>query len=255
MFFIDTHTHLFLEQFDNDRDKAVKRAIEKNVKKLFLPNVNLETIEPMLALAKQYPENCFPLIGYHPRSVTEENDEALKIIEDYLQKEKFYGIGEIGIDLYWDKNFLKEQEDVFERQILLAKKYNLPIIIHSRKSFNEIFNVLDKLNDTNLKGIFHCFAGNTQIAEKIINYGGFKLGIGGVLTYKNSKLPKTLQEIDLKHIVLETDAPFLPPVPHRGKRNESSFVLFIAETIAEIKNIPIEEVAKITSANAEEIFF
>ena len=252
--YIDTHTHLYLKQFDEDRDEIIQKALNKNITKLFLPNVDIETIEPMLSLSEKYPKICFPLIGLHPSSVNENYEKDLQIIETYLEKNKFYGIGEIGIDLYWEKKYKNLQEKVFIRQIELAKKYNLPIIIHSRKAFNEIFNILDELNSPDLTGIFHCFGGNAQIAEKIINYGGFMLGIGGVVTYKNSNLPEVLKEINMKHIVLETDAPFLPPVPKRGKRNDSSYIIYIAEKIAEIKNISLDEVAEITTNNAMRVF-
>ena len=252
--FIDTHTHLYLKQFNEDRDEIIQKALNKNVKKLFLPNVDIETIKPMISLSEKYPNNCFPLIGLHPSSVNGNYEKDLQVIEDTLNKNKFYGIGEIGIDLYWEKKYKNLQEKAFIKQIELAKKHNLPIIIHSRKSFNEIFNILDELNDKNLTGIFHCFSGSWQIAEKILDYGGFMLGIGGVVTYKNSNLPEAIKNIDMKHIVLETDSPFLPPVPKRGKRNDSSYIIYIAEKIAEIKNISIDEVAEITTTNAMKIF-
>ena len=252
--FIDTHTHLFLEQFNKDRDEVIERAINNNVKKFILPNVSIQTIEPLINLSKKYPKNCFSLIGLHPSEIKDDFEKDLKIIQDYLSKYKFYGIGEIGIDLYWETKHKDIQEKAFEYQINMAKKNNLPIIIHARKSYNEIFRILDKNNDDSLRGIFHCFSGSMNQAEKIINYEGFKLGIGGVLTYKNSKLGEVVKNIDLKHIVLETDSPFLPPVPKRGKRNESSYLLYIAEKLSEEKEISLQEVENQTTINAEEIF-
>ncbi len=252
---IDTHTHLYLEQFDNDIDEVIKRALENKVEQFFLPNIDSTTIAPMMDLVSKYPDNCFPTVGLHATSVKENFKEELKIVEQQLENNKFYAIGEIGIDLYWDKTFLQQQEEAFEYQIELAKKHDLPIIIHARKSFNQIFNIIDKLNDDKLTGIFHCFGGSFEQANKIIDYKGFKLGIGGVLTFKNSKLGEVLKNVDLEHIVLETDAPFLAPSPFRGKRNESSYILNIAEKLAEIKNISLKKIAEITSKNAENLFF
>jgi len=252
---IDTHTHLYLEQFDNDIDSVIKRSLENNVEQLFFPNIDSITIAPMMDLVSKYPDNCFPMMGLHPTSVKENFRDELKIVEQQLKNNKFYAIGEIGIDLYWDKTFLLQQEEAFIFQIELAKKHDLPIVIHARKSFNEIFNIVDKLNDDRLTGIFHCFGGSLEQANKIIDYKGFKLGIGGVLTFKNSKLGEVLKNVNLKHIVLETDAPFLTPAPFRGKRNESAYILNIAEKLAEVKNISLEKVAKITSQNAENLFF
>jgi len=252
---IDTHTHLYLEQFDNDIDSVIKRALDNKVEQCFLPNIDSTTIAPMMDLVSKYPENCFPMMGLHPTSVKENYRDELKIVEQQLENNKFYAIGEIGIDLYWDKTFLPQQEEAFIFQIELAKKYDLPIVIHARKSFNQIFNIVDKLNDDKLTGIFHCFGGSLEQANKIIDYKGFKLGIGGVLTFKTSKLREVLKNVDLEHIVLETDSPFLTPAPFRGKRNESAYILNIAKKLAEVKNSPLETVAEITSRNAEELFF
>ncbi len=254
--FVDTHTHLYLEQFDKDREIVIKRAIDNNVKKMFLPNVDSSTIERLKETTSLYKNNCFPLMGLHPSSVDENYQTELEIIETELKSGKYYGVGEIGIDLYWEKNknFLNEQKDTFIRQIRIAKELKLPVVIHVRKAFNDIFNILDKENDYNLTGIFHCFSGNNNEAEKIISYGDFKLGIGGVLTYKNSKLPEILKNIALKYIVLETDSPFLPPVPHRGERNESSYIVYVADVLAKVYNISLNEIEKITTENAAEIF-
>ncbi len=251
---IDTHTHLFLEQFDNDRDEVVERAIANGVEKLILPNIDSSTIADMLNLSKKYPENCFPLIGLHPTSVDENFEKELEIVEEYLAKEKFYGIGEIGIDLYWDKTFLQQQEQAIIHQIKLAKTHSLPIVIHVRNSFDEVLNIVDKYNDDNLTGIFHCFTGDYEQAKHIIEYGGFKLGIGGVLTFKNSNLGDVLTNVPLEHIVLETDSPYLAPTPYRGKRNESAYVVKVAEKLASIHNLSLKEIAEITSSNALEIF-
>ena len=256
MQFIDTHAHLFWDKFDNDLDQVTQRAKETGITKIYNPNVDSTTVKKMLEICDKYPETVFPLMGLHPGSVRENFEQELEIIEKYLRNGRYYGVGEIGIDLYWDENkkFKDQQIKAFTYQVRLAKELKLPIIIHTRKAFNEIFNVIDKENDDDLFGIFHCFSGNITQANKIIEYGGFKFGLGGVLTYKNAKLPKVISKIDLEHIVLETDSPFLPPVPKRGERNESSFLLYIAQKIAEIKNIDIETVAKVTTQNAIQVF-
>jgi TatD DNase family protein len=250
---IDSHSHIYSEEFNNDRDKVIQRAFDVGVKKIILPNIDSSSIESMLKLSDNYPESCFPLIGLHPTSVNETYKKELEIIESWLEKTKFYGIGEIGIDLYWDKTFLKEQEDVFRYQIKLAKNLKLPIVIHVRNSFNEVFSILKKELDGNLTGIFHCFSGDITEAQKIIGLG-FKLGIGGVVTYKNSTLPQILKQVDIHHLVLETDTPYLAPVPFRGKRNESSYIIYIAQKVAEIYNIGVEDVAEITSRNVLYLF-
>ena len=253
MQFIDTHTHLFLPEFDSDRDQVIANAIENGVDKLLLPNVDSTTIDDLNNLVKKYPNNCFPMIGLHPTSVKDNYLDELKIVETYLKNQKIYAIGEIGIDLYWDKTFLKEQEKAFRYQIDLAKEYKLPIVIHARNSFDEIFKIMNEVNSENLTGVFHAFTGDEKQAERIVEWG-FKIGIGGIVTFKNSGLDKVVYNIDINHIVLETDSPYLPPVPKRGKRNESAYIKYIAEKIAEIKNISLEEVAKITSRNAKQLF-
>lgn len=207
----------------------------------------------MLSVCNDFPENCFAMMGLHPTSVKENYEEELAVVKDWLGKHKFCAIGEIGIDLYWDKTFLTQQLLAFETQIKWANEFSLPIVIHSRNSFNEIVEVLQKNKKENPHGIFHCFSGSKEQAEKAISLG-FKLGIGGVLTYKNSGLAQAIADIDLKHLVLETDSPYLTPVPHRGKRNESGYITLVAQKLAEIKNISIEEVAEITNANAIEVF-
>lgn len=254
MILIDTHTHLFTEEFDSDRTEVVQRTISAGVKKMFLPNIDSSSVSAMLSLEKQFPKNCFAMMGLHPCSVTANYLEELKIVEDWLSKRKFIAIGEIGMDYHWDKTFISEQKNAFAKQIDLAKEYKLPIVIHQRECFEDAFEIVKSKYDNNLRGIFHCFTGTIKEANIIISLGGFKLGIGGAITYKNSKLPEVLRQIDLKHIVLETDSPYLTPVPHRGKRNESSFIIFVAQKIAEVKGITVEEVAEITTRNAGEIF-
>ena len=208
----------------------------------------------MLALAMAYPENCFPMMGLHPGSVKENYEEELKLVEAELSRQKFYAVGEIGIDLYWDKTFIREQKIAFQKQIAMAKKHALPIVIHMRNSFNETYEIVEALNDEELSGIFHCFSGSLEQAKKIISLGGFKLGIGGVLTFKNSGLDEVIREIDIKHLVLETDSPYLAPVPYRGKRNESAYLVNVAEKLAELHHISIEEVANITTENSKVVF-
>ena len=254
MHLIDTHTHLFAKQFDNDRSEVIQRALVKGVKQMLLPNINISSIQPMLNLCAEFPNNCFPMIGLHPCDIKKNYLEELVIIEEWLQKEKFVAVGEIGIDLHWDKNTLSIQEDAFRKQVELAKKYKLPIAIHVRDSFDEVLGIIDELNDDNLSGVFHCFTGNEAQANHIINYGGFKLGIGGVVTFKNSNLDKTLSTISIEYLILETDSPYLAPAPLRGKRNESSYVVLIAEKLAEIYGKSLEEIAFITTKNTKELF-
>ena len=253
MILIDTHTHLYLEEFADDRSEVVNNAITKGVKYMLLPNIDRSSVSGMLDLCEKFPGNCFPMMGLHPTSVKEDYLSELEIVEEWLDKKKFYGIGETGIDLYWDKTFHKEQEITFSHQIELAKKHKLPIVIHSRNSYQEIYAILKKLNSPELTGVFHCFTGNQEQANEIIKLG-FKLGIGGVVTFKNSGLDKVVDKIDLEHIILETDSPYLTPVPFRGKRNESAYIFNVAQKIAEIKNKPIEKIAEITTNNATRLF-
>jgi TatD DNase family protein len=220
---------------------------------MFLPNVDKNTITQMLELADLFPENCYPMIGLHPTSVKTDYLSELKIVEEWLSKRKFYAIGETGIDLYWDKKYIREQIDAFNKQIIMSLDNQLPVIIHSRNSFNEIFSVLEKFNNSNLKGIFHSYTGSYDQALKAIDMG-FKIGIGGIVSFKNAGVDNVVKKIDLEHIVLETDSPYLAPVPNRGKRNESSYLLFTAAKIAEIHNTDINMVAEITTANAKKVF-
>lgn len=254
MILTDTHSHLYSEQFNDDRTAMVQRAIDCGVSRFFLPNIDSSSIDGMLTLQQQFPENCFAMMGLHPTSVNENYLIELKNIETQLNQQKFCAIGEIGIDLYWDKTFLTQQQEAFKTQINWAKERNLPFVIHCRDSFNEIFEILDEMKDDNMRGIFHCFTGNLEQAKKIIAYGGFKLGIGGVVTFKNSGLEEVLKNIAITNLVLETDSPYLAPVPYRGKRNESSYIVNVAEKLSDIYQIPIEKIAEITTQNSIEVF-
>tara|TARA_B100000900_G_scaffold393909_1_gene390842 strand:+ start:3773 stop:4543 length:771 start_codon:yes stop_codon:yes gene_type:complete len=254
MHLIDTHTHLFAKQFNEDRSEVIHRALEKGVQQMLLPNIDSKSVQPILDLCSEFPKNCFPMIGLHPCDVKENYLEELAIIEEWLLKKEFVGFGEIGIDLYWDKSNLSIQQDAFRRQVELAKKNQLPIAIHVRDSFNEVLAIVDELNDDNLSGVFHCFTGDEDQANHIINYGGFKLGIGGIVTFKNSGLNKTLSTISIEHLILETDSPYLAPTPFRGKRNESSYVVLVAEKLAKIYGKSVEEIAEITTQNAKDLF-
>ena len=251
---IDTHSHLYLDQFKEDLQEVIDHCKANEVSRVYLPNIDSSTIEDMLALQKAYPNFFFPMIGLHPCSVKQDYQQELEIVNNNAQKGGFSAIGETGIDLYWDKSLFEEQKLVFYQQVRLAKSLNLPIVIHVRNAFDEIFEMMDELNDENLTGIFHCFTGDVDQAKHILNYGGFKLGIGGVVTFKNSGLDKTLEEIPLENLVVETDSPYLAPSPHRGKRNESAYVRLVAEKLSDIYNVPLEEVARITTANALKIF-
>jgi TatD DNase family protein len=254
MHFVDTHTHLFSPSFDEDRTAIVQRAIKAGVETLLLPNIDIESIEPMYQLCAQFPHNCFPMMGLHPGSVDENWEGNLAIIRKNLFERKNCAVGEIGMDLYWDKTFVNEQAEAFRRQVIWAKELNLPIVIHAREAFDEIFAIVDELNDDRLTGVFHCFTGTLEQAKKIQNYGGFKLGIGGVLTYKKAGLDVLLKDVEMSELILETDSPYLPPTPHRGKRNESTYLLHIAEKLADVKGISLAEVAKITTKNAHDLF-
>ena len=254
MQFVDTHTHLFSPSFEEDRTLIVERAIKARVEKMLLPNIDIESIEPMYDLCDQFPNNCFPMMGLHPGSVDEKWEENLEIIRKNLFERKNCAVGEIGMDLYWDKTFVQEQAEAFRRQVVWAKELKLPIVIHAREAFDEIFEIVDELNDERLTGVFHCFTGTLEQAKKIQHYGGFKLGIGGVLTYKKAGLDEVLKDIELSEMILETDSPYLPPTPHRGKRNESAYLLHVAEKLADVKETSLAEVAHITTKNAHELF-
>lgn len=251
--FIDTHTHLYAEEFDSDREQMIANAIQNSVYRFYIPNIDSESMDKMFLLEKQFPNQCFLMMGLHPCSVKENYRQELVIIKKWLETRKFAAIGEIGLDFYWDRTFAKEQEIAFRQQIDWALEYNYPINIHCRTAFDEIFSVLKSYQKLP-KGIFHCFSGDYNQAKKIVSLGNFKLGIGGVVTFKNAGLVKVVEQMDLEHLVLETDAPYLAPTPHRGKRNESGYIPLIAQKIAEIKNLSVEEVGKVTTNNALFIF-
>jgi TatD DNase family protein len=249
----DTHTHLYASEFDGDRNEMIHRALEAGVSRFFIPAIDSASTQSMYDLEKAYPENIFLMMGLHPTYVNENYLEELAHVETELAKRKFYAIGEIGIDLFWDKSFLKQQQHAFQHQIQLAKKYKLAINIHCRDAFDEVFEVLDSEKATDLFGIFHCFTGDLGQAKRAIDLN-MKLGIGGVATFKNGKIDQFLNEINLKHIVLETDSPYLAPVPFRGKRNESSYIKLVAEKLASIYQLSIEEIARITTENSKQVF-
>ena len=249
----DTHTHLYSDSFDEDRNEMMQRAIDKGVKRFFIPAIDSGYIPSMYALEKEFPNHVFLMMGLHPTSVKENYLEELAIVEEQFQNRSFYAVGEIGIDLYWDTSTLEIQKIAFQKQIQLAKKYKLPIVIHCRNAFDEVFEVLETEKGDGLFGIFHCFTGTHEQAQKAISYN-MKLGIGGVVTFKNGKIDTFLNSIDLKHIVLETDSPYLSPVPFRGKRNESSYLSYICKKVSEIYNVSEEQVAQITTENSKEIF-
>ena len=251
--FTDTHTHLYADEFDIDRTETIKKAIENGVTKFFVPSIDSNFTDKMYALERDFPKNIFLMIGLHPCYVKENFEEELAHVERELSQHKFYAIGEIGIDLYWDKSTLELQKKAFRHQIRLAKKYKLPINIHCRDAFDEIFEILESEKSADLFGIFHCFSGTLEQAKQAILYN-MKLGIGGVVTFKNGKIDQFLNQIDLQHIVLETDAPYLAPVPYRGKRNESNYTILVAQKLAEIYGLPLETIAQITTGNASNIF-
>lgn len=249
----DTHTHLYSKDFDEDRDEMIQRAIDAGVSRFFIPAIDSTFTPAMYDLEKAYPENIFLMMGLHPTHVKDNYLEELHHVEEELAKRKFYAVGEIGIDLYWDKTHLQEQKNAFRKQIQLAKQYKLPIVIHCREAFDEVFEVLEAEKADGLFGIFHCFSGTYEQALHAISYN-MKLGIGGVVTFKNGKIDEFLNQIELKHIVLETDSPYLAPVPYRGKRNESSYLVNVVDKLAMIYNLSPEEIARITTENSKVIF-
>ena len=253
MIITDTHTHLYSEAFDEDRNDMINRAIELGISRFFIPAIDSTYTDSMLQLEKDYPEHIFLMMGLHPTHVKDNYKDEIKHVEEMLAKRKFYAVGEIGIDLYWDKSTLDIQKKVFKHQIQLAKQYNLPIVIHCREAFDEIFEVLETEKSDDLFGIFHCFTGTLEQAHQAISYN-MKLGIGGVATFKNGKIDHFLNQIDLKHIVLETDSPYLAPVPYRGKRNESVYILKVLEKLSDIYNMSQENIAEITTQNSKDVF-
>lgn len=253
MIITDTHTHLYSEAFDEDRDQMMQRALDAGVTRFFVPAIDSTYTEGMLTLEKNYPNNVFLMTGLHPTHVKDNYNEELDHVVDMLDKHKFYAVGEIGIDLYWDKSTLSIQQDAFRQQIQLAKQHELPIVIHCRDAFDEVFQILEEEKADNLYGIFHCFTGSLEQAKQAISYN-MKLGIGGVATFKNGKIDQFLNQIDIKHIVLETDAPYLAPTPYRGKRNESSYVTRVLEKLSDIYQISEEKIAEITTENSKDVF-
>jgi TatD DNase family protein len=254
MYLIDTHSHLYQPAFDEDREQMVQRALEAGVQKILLPNIDIESISRMHALEAAFPNHCYAMMGLHPCDVKGDFEQVLKQMHEQLGQRKYVAIGETGIDLYWDRSTFDLQCAAFEIQLQWAKKYQLPIVIHARDSIDELIGILDRHNDQSLTGVFHCFTGSKTQAEHIIAYGGFYLGIGGVLTYPKAGLSEVVAELPMDRLILETDAPYLPPVPYRGKRNESSYVRYVAEHLAKIKNITFEEVAQTTTQNALKLF-
>jgi len=241
---IDTHSHIYSTDFIQDLDEVVQRAYSNDVRKIVLPNIDSSSVKNLLNLVDTYPHICIPLMGLHPTSVTQDYKEELQLVEYWLKKRKFYGIGEIGIDLYWTKTFLEEQTDAFRFQLSLAQQYKLPVVIHVRDSFDEVYAVLKDINDENLTGVFHSFTGTIEQANLVIDMG-FKIGVGGIITIK---------QIDPSHLILETDAPYLTPTPFRGKRNESSYLVYVAQKIADLHQVTVGEIATITTENARKLF-
>lgn len=253
MIFTDTHCHLYSNEFAADIDEVIKRAVIEGTDKFYLPAIDSATHIQMIRLEENYPGKCIAMMGLHPCSVKENYLEELHIVEDWLAKRKFAAVGEIGLDFYWDKTFTQQQYNAFRKQIELSLQYKLPIVIHTRNAMAETISVVKEYASKGITGIFHCFSGTYTEAVEIIDIG-FYLGIGGVITYKNAGLAEIIEKIDAKHLVIETDAPYLTPVPFRGKRNESSYLKYIIEKLAEVKNMSAKEIATVTTANAQKIF-
>ena len=253
--FVDTHTHLFCEEFDTDRAAAVERAVAAGVTRLCLPAINRASVPALLAMCDEFPGICYPMIGLHPTDVAHDYKEELFEIERMLvADDRFVAVGEVGLDFYWSEEFRSEQIDAFEAQIGWARRAGLPLVIHSRNAFKELSDVMENHRSDALSGVFHCFSGNEEEAAELLSHEGFFLGIGGVLTYKKSPLPQVLSNVPLERIVLETDSPYLPPVPYRGKRNESAYIPYIAEKLAQIYGCTVEYVAEVTTQNALRLF-
>lgn len=250
---IDTHAHLYLEEFDEDRTALMQRMQDAGVEKVFLPNIDSTTTEALLKMEKDFPGRAYPMMGLHPCNVNEKVKEELQKVKEWLAERPFAAVGEIGLDFYWDTTFREQQIQAFSTQIDWAMQHDLPIVIHARNSMKECIEIVNAKQNGHLKGIFHCFSGTLEQAEKIIEMG-FLMGIGGIVTFKKSTLPNVLKNFELSHLVLETDSPYLTPAPHRGKRNESSYIPYIAAKIAEIKEVSVEKVAEITTANALRLY-
>ncbi|MFM2593517.1 TatD family hydrolase [Vibrio harveyi] len=250
---IDTHAHIYASEFDNDRDEVVKRALEQGIDKILLPNIDLESIEPMLKTEAAYPEICRSMMGLHPCYVDGNVEQTLAIIRDWFEKHNFIAVGEIGIDLYWDKTFRAKQEMAFVTQLNWAKEMDLPVVIHTRDSIEETLTLLRQEQDGRLRGVFHCFGGSVEEAQAI-NELGFHLGLGGVSTFKNGGMDKVIPHLDMNWVILETDCPYLAPVPHRGKRNEPAYTSLVAARVAELRGESLEAIDALTTKNAEELF-
>lgn len=253
MILTDTHTHLYSEQFSEDQEAVIQAALAEKIERFFIPAIDSTYADAMYALEEKYPNNVFLMMGLHPTHVNADYKKELAFVKQEFEKRNFYAVGEIGMDLYWDRTYIEEQKEAFKIQIQLAKEKELPIVIHCRDAFDEIFEVLEEEKDEKLRGIFHCFTGDVHQAKQAISYN-MKLGIGGVVTFKNGKIDQFLNEIDLSHIVLETDAPYLAPTPYRGKRNESKYLIEVAERVAHIYGKSLEEIAEITTRNSKEVF-
>jgi len=250
---IDTHSHIYSTDFMHDLDEVIQRAYSNDVRKIILPNIDSSSVKNLLNLVDTYPHICFPLMGLHPTSVNHDYQEELQVVEYWLKKRKFYGIGEIGIDLYWDKSFLDEQTHAFRFQLELARQYQLPVVIHVRDSFDEVYHILNELKDDKLTGVFHSFSGTAEQADMIIDLG-FKIGVNGIVTFKKSGLDEIIKKIDPSNLIIETDSPYLTPTPFRGKRNESSYLVYIAQKIADLHQMTVGDIAKITTENARKLF-
>lgn len=253
MILLDTHAHIYSNDFDNDRDEMMKRSLDDGVADILMPAVDSSSHVAMLSVEQKYPDQCKAMMGLHPCSVKENYKDELKIVDDYLTQRKFIAVGETGLDFYWDLTYKEQQYESFHQQAVWALQYDIPIVIHSRNSTDECIQVISEHQKGKMKGVFHCFSGTTEQARKIIDLG-FYLGIGGVLTFKNSGMDKVMNEIDMAHVVLETDAPYLAPVPFRGKRNEPAYIKYVAEKFSSIKGIETEEIARITKLNAQKLF-
>lgn len=249
---IDTHSHIYGPEFDEDRDEVINNALQAGIEKIFLPNINAESISRMFAVASRYPGVCYPMIGLHPEDVKDDWQSVLEDMRQYLPK--VVAVGETGLDFYWDSTYKKEQIEALEHQISWAKEYDLPLVIHMRKAEQELFEVMDRHKSDALRGIFHCFSGSKETAQRMLAYEGFVLGIGGVLTFKNCRLSETLKYVPIDRVVLETDAPYLAPVPHRGKRNEPAYVHHVAQFLSQIYNVTLEELNLVTNNRVKSIF-
>lgn len=251
---VDTHTHLFLEQFDEDREAVIKRSIDAGVEQMLLPNIDVSTIDAMHQLVAAFPQNCHAMMGLHPCSVKDDYKDQLREMEKWHREGGYVAVGETGLDYYWDTTHKKEQMESLEQHITWAKEFNLPIVLHCRDSFDDVYATIAAHNDDRLSGVFHCFTGTSTGARKVMDLGGFKMGTGGVYTFKNSKLDEELKEVPLEYLVFETDSPFLAPHPYRGKRNESSYVRIIAQKMADNRGMDFEELAATTTKNAKALF-